>query len=909
MRILLLPLLGVLACKADGDADKGGPPGNDSPSVTITSPADGARVATPASVNLTGEADDPEDGTLPDDALAWTSDRDGPLGTGSALTVALSEGEHHLILTATDAGGATGTDAVTLLVSGDNLAPTPTILAPETWTVLREGDPLVLEGVASDPEDGVLPNGGLLWTSSIDGLWGQGSPLTVPAPSLGEHLVLLTAVDSLGAAGQAAVTVRVAGIGEDVAPFARIDAPADGATFAPATAVPLRGTGEDPETGTLSGAALTWTSDVDGALGTGAALDATLSAGLHTVTFTARDPGGQTATDTVLLVIAEPGNAAPVASIDAPQPGAVLPPTTSLRGLAEDAEDGTLPMTALAWRSSLGGPLGTGSPFDATLPLGAQTLTLIATDSAGGVGVDTVDVIITAPNTAPVATILQPADGSTFTAGTAIGFVGAGDDAEDGALPEANLFWQSSLDGPFAQGAAPSFAGLSAGAHTITLTVVDAQGASDSASLAITVTPAAAPLPPVAVLSLPPTGYVDLDVQADASASADADGDVVNWRFDWGDGTVPTVVTTGVASHRWANAGTFTVTVTVTDDDGLTDTTTATLDITVPVRVPTLVYDDVWPAGVFCDLALDASGEPRVLFGELGHDQVLYAERVGGVWQTTLVDGPGFLVGGALTQAGSLQLDAQGQPAGAWVVDDRVRYGTRSAAGVWTVEDVAIAMSDDAPVMLRLDPNTAGRPTLLFQQDVGSDRPAVATRATPGSWTVSAWTSLAAAYDNPVRGGAAWLPNGSLIFPMGRYDFAFGTWSPVTGFGGPNAIDGSSLDAYRHPVVVDPSGVSHILTGSGLYSRAVAPTWTISDVANTSLVHRALAWDPVANGPVAAFVNDQGLLEIVRPDGGTYWGWTYQGPADRAVDIDLEVDPTTGDARACFFRSGNLLVY
>ncbi len=90
-------------------------------------------------------------------------------------------------------------------------------------------------------------------------------------------------------------------------------------------------------------------------------------------------------------------------------------------------------------------------------------------------------------------------------------------------------------------------------------------------------------------------------------------------------------------------------------------------------------------------------------------------------------------------------------------------------------------------------------------------------------------------------------------------------------------------------------------------ARRAAPNGTISEVANTGLRHRALAWDPVAGNAVAAFVNDQGLLEIVRPDGGLYWGWTYQGPADG--DVDLDLDPATGDARACFFRSGNLLVY
>ncbi|MFM2162705.1 MAG: hypothetical protein RLZZ383_2217 [Pseudomonadota bacterium] len=899
----------LAACTSDGDVGKADGVGNDAPTVTIERPADGARIATPDAVNLVGVATDPEDGELPDDALAWTSDRDGALGSGAALTTALTEGTHRLTLTATDSRGATGAASIDVVVSGDNQPPTPTILAPTTWAVLREGEPLVLEGRADDPEDGALPTGGLVWTSSIDGLWGQGSPLTIGAPSLGEHLIVLTAIDTLGASAQAAVTLRVAGVGEDVAPFVRIDAPTDGATYAPGQTVSLRGEGLDPETGALSGASLVWTSDLDGALGTGSPRDTTLSAGVHALTLTATDPGGQSDSATVYVVVATPGNTLPSATIDAPRDGEVVPSDITLRGEATDAEDGALTGLSLAWRSSASGPLGTGSPLQASLPPGPQTLTLIATDALGGAGVDAVDVSVVAANTAPTATLLQPADGASYTAGTAIAFVGAGDDPEEGALADANLFWQSSLNGPFATGAAPSFAGLGPGTHTVTLTAIDRQGASGSDSITLTITPASNPLPPVAALSVPPTGWVGIAVQADATASTDADGAITTWQFDWGDGGAATASTDGLADHTYLTPGTYTVRVTVTDDDGQSDTASATLDVALPARVPVVAYDGAWPAGAFCDLALSASGEPRVLFGDLGHGQVLFAERVAGAWQATVVDGPGFLLGGLLDRGGTLVLDAAGQPAGAWSLDGRIRYATRSAAGVWTVEDVATAASFEAHVVLTLDPNAAGRPTIVFQSDVTTERPAVATR-TGGAWTVNTWSNLSSWNDTPVRGGAAWLSNGSLMFPMGRYALSFGTWSAAGGFSGPTVIDSSTyLDDARTPTLVDPNGVPHVFTTDGLFSRPTAPQWVASDVANSPLYRRALAWDPVAGGPVAAFVNDQGQFEVVHPDGGPYWAWSYQGPADANADIDIEVDASSGDVRACFFRSGNLLVY
>jgi len=56
------------------------------------------------------------------DALAWSSDRDGPLGSGrSGGFTALSAGEHTITLTATDSDGMTGAASATLYVG--ELAP------------------------------------------------------------------------------------------------------------------------------------------------------------------------------------------------------------------------------------------------------------------------------------------------------------------------------------------------------------------------------------------------------------------------------------------------------------------------------------------------------------------------------------------------------------------------------------------------------------------------------------------------------------------------------------------------------------------------------------------------------------------------------------------------------------------
>jgi murein DD-endopeptidase MepM/ murein hydrolase activator NlpD len=90
---------------------------NEPPSVTITTPANGATFAQGQEVTFEGVASDPEDGFLTGQALVWRSNLDGDLGTGIALSRSdLSVGGHLIMLTATDSEGATGDAAVGISV-------------------------------------------------------------------------------------------------------------------------------------------------------------------------------------------------------------------------------------------------------------------------------------------------------------------------------------------------------------------------------------------------------------------------------------------------------------------------------------------------------------------------------------------------------------------------------------------------------------------------------------------------------------------------------------------------------------------------------------------------------------------------------------------------------------------------
>ena len=97
------------------DASEIFPVADKAPLAGITEPADGAMVAAP--LTLQGYGYDLEDGQLSGAALQWSSDVDGPLGSGDTLwDVDLSLGQHTLTLQVTDSQGHTVVAEVTITV-------------------------------------------------------------------------------------------------------------------------------------------------------------------------------------------------------------------------------------------------------------------------------------------------------------------------------------------------------------------------------------------------------------------------------------------------------------------------------------------------------------------------------------------------------------------------------------------------------------------------------------------------------------------------------------------------------------------------------------------------------------------------------------------------------------------------
>jgi len=109
---------------------------NNSPTVTITSPADDDTFASGATINFAGSASDAEDGGITA-GLTWTSNIDGTIGYEGSFSTALSDGEHTITAQVTDSEGATNSKSITITVGTPPV--TGTAVGVDTITYYTEG--------------------------------------------------------------------------------------------------------------------------------------------------------------------------------------------------------------------------------------------------------------------------------------------------------------------------------------------------------------------------------------------------------------------------------------------------------------------------------------------------------------------------------------------------------------------------------------------------------------------------------------------------------------------------------------------------------------------------------------------------------------------------------------------------
>lgn len=171
------------------------------------------------------------------------------------------------------------------------------------------------------------------------------------------------------------------------------------------------------------------------------------------------------------------GNATPSISITAPATESTFSDqaTIAFSADADDDEDGDL-SSSIEWSSNLDGNLGSGASISTRLSAGSHTITASVTDFGNKSASTSIELTITesVTNSAPAIEITSPEADSSFNDETTITFSATATDPEDGNLSES-LEWSSNLDGVLGYGSEIT-AVLSAGEHTISVSVTDSEG-------------------------------------------------------------------------------------------------------------------------------------------------------------------------------------------------------------------------------------------------------------------------------------------------------------------------------------------------------------------------------------------------------------------------------------------------
>ena len=229
------------------------------------------------------------------------------------------------------------------------------------------------------------------------------------------------------------------------APECSITAPADGAVLDLYEDIVIKGTASDSD-GTIAKVVLTVGGKAVAEV-TEVPFEQTVAAkdlkeGTLKIGLSVEDDGGNTATDEITVVIQDQSEA-PVCEIIAPAHGDelnVFAPFT-IKGEGE-AVSGEISKVTLKINDDVISGVIT-LPFEHTVaaetyPVGAYTITLEVENSRGKIAKDMVAITLADKNIAPVCSIDEPADGTSFEPTDAIVVKGTGSD-EDGTIAKAVL--------------------------------------------------------------------------------------------------------------------------------------------------------------------------------------------------------------------------------------------------------------------------------------------------------------------------------------------------------------------------------------------------------------------------------------------------------------------------------------
>ncbi len=419
-------------------------PDTTAPVATITTPTSVATyTASTTPVTVGGTASDAVGVTQ----VTWANDRGGSgtaIGTTSwsASGITLLGGSNVITITARDAAGNSATDTLTVTYNApDTTAPVATITTPTSVaTYTASTTPVTVGGTASDAV-------GVTQVTWANDRGGSGTAIGTTSWSAsgitllgGSNVITITARDAAGNSATDTLTVTYTPP-DTTNPTVAISAPTANATYtATAATMSLGGTASDNAGVTQ----VTWSNSRGGngtATGTTNWSVATiaLQGGSNTLTVTARDAAGNSATAVLTVTYNAPDTTAPVVDIAQPTSASTFSATTATVNVSGASSD-AVGVTQVTWANNRGGSgTATGttswSVNGIALQSGSNVITITARDAAGNTATDTLTMTLTLPLTLSSLTPNQTAPQLT---GTPITFTAT---ATNGTAPYSYKWW------------------------------------------------------------------------------------------------------------------------------------------------------------------------------------------------------------------------------------------------------------------------------------------------------------------------------------------------------------------------------------------------------------------------------------------------------------------------------------
>ena len=521
--------------------------------------------------------------------------------SGAVITVeAVTEGTATVTVTATDPDGASASLSVSFTVLGRNESPVVTDTIPPQN--LTEGDTVTLDvsGNFSDPDGDELTftvesTNTNAATATIDG-----SVVTIIAVAEGMAIVAVTATDPDDAFALQEVMVTVEAANR--APVAVGTIPDAGLAVGEEVTAPVVQFFSDPDGDELTYAAVSGDTMVVTASMAGSLITVVgVGAGETTITVTATDPEGLSATQTANFTVTAV-NQAPVLVMEIPHQDLGVGDTLTLDVSTNfaDPDGDSLAFTVTSDDTTVATVSVDGSMVTVVgVGPGAAFVGVTATDPGGLSANQVFAATVVSGNQAPMAEGEIPAQNLKVGDSATVDVSGNFSDPDDDEL----IYMAASSDETVAtvsvSGAEVTVTGVAAGSATVTVTATDPGDLSATQAFAVTVV--LGNQAPVAVGEIEAQAVeVGESATVDVSGNfSDPDDDELIYMAGSSDDDIATasvsgaeVTVTGVA------AGSATVTVTATDPGALS--ATQTFDVTVvlgnqaPEAVDTIPVHDVF---------------------------------------------------------------------------------------------------------------------------------------------------------------------------------------------------------------------------------------------------------------------------------------------------------------------------